>query len=357
MKFTLFFDKSLPEDYILLGGKGASLASMSIANLPVPLGFCVTTDAYSNFIHNAQISQTIIEQVNSIDCTDIDNLERKAISIRALILDKPLPLEVEQSIRTSYELLCQQCGTNNNLPVAVRSSATAEDLPNASFAGQQDTYLWVVGISEVLEHVRKCWASLYTSRAINYRKNQQIAEDEVLMCVVIQKMVNASTAGVTMTLNPINGDRSKIVIDSSWGLGEAVVSGEVTPDNFLVDKIMLEIIKKDIKHKHIAHLPDSVNRCVKIVELEDEKAKRASLTDDEVKDICRVAKIIEKHYKCPQDIEWALDSDLPAGQNVTLLQSRPETVWSQKKINTNPTLKTGMEGILNTLMNPLAGKK
>ncbi len=356
MKYTLFFKEALPEDYHLLGGKGASLASMTTANLPVPQGFCVTTNAYAAFLESGKITDIIIEKVNKIDCTDVAKLDLASEEIRQIILQEPLPVEVEENIKTSYQALCEMAGMSNELPVAVRSSATAEDLPDASFAGQQDTYLWVVGEGEVLENVRKCWASLYTSRAINYRKNQEIVESEVLMCVVIQKMVNARTAGVAMTLNPTNGDRSKIVIDSSWGLGEAVVSGEVTPDNFMVDKIMLQVLKSDIQNKHIEHVPDRINRCVVTKEIEGARATEPSLSEAEVKEICRMSKIIEKHYKCPQDIEWAIDFDLPEGQNFTLLQSRPETVWTQKKVETG-TIKMGMEGILNTLMNPISSKK
>ncbi|MES2517685.1 MAG: PEP/pyruvate-binding domain-containing protein [Bacteroidota bacterium] len=356
MDFTLFFKEALPEQYHLLGGKGASLASMSIANLPVPVGFSITTHAYSAFLTEANLSALIMNIVNAIDCTNIENLDKSSAEIRHLILERPLPKQVETSIKESYKKLCQMAGMEEDLPVAVRSSATAEDLPDASFAGQQDTYLWVVGEDEVLENVRKCWASLFTSRAINYRKNQNIEESEVLMSVVVQKMVNARTAGVSMTLNPINGDRSKIVIDASWGLGEAVVSGEVTPDNFLVDKIMLEILKANIQNKHIEHVPDKANRCVSTQEITDERATQSSLTDKEIIEICRISKVIEKHYKCPQDIEWAIDADLPEGENFTLLQSRPETVWSQKKAETS-TIKMGMEGILNTLMNPISAKK
>lgn len=357
MKYTIFFNDALPEDYPLLGGKGASLASMITANLPVPYGFCVSTHAYVAFIHSGSIKDLIIEKVNAIDCTDVAKLDTASEEIRNLILEKPLPQDIEDSIKKAYREMCAIAGMTNELPVAVRSSATAEDLPDASFAGQQDTYLWVVGENEVLENVRKCWASLYTSRAINYRKNQGIEESEVLMCVVVQKMVNARTAGVAMTLNPTNGDRSKIVIDASWGLGEAVVSGEVTPDNFMVDKIMLQVLKSDIQHKHIEHVPDRANRCVVTKEISGARATEPSLTENEIKEICRMAKIIEKHYKCPQDIEWAIDFDLPEGQNFTLLQSRPETVWTQKKVETTGGIKTGMEGILNTLMNPISSKK
>jgi pyruvate, water dikinase len=356
MKYTLFFKEATPAEYELLGGKGASLASMSAADMPVPVGFCVTTQAFEKFLKEAELVQKIIEKVNCIDCTQIEMLDENSKEIRDLILEKPLPNAVKDSIISNYRELCKMSGMENNLPVAVRSSATAEDLPDASFAGQQDTYLWVVGEEEVLLNVRKCWASLYTSRAINYRKNQNIQESEVLMSVVIQKMVNARTAGVAMTMNPLNGDKSKIVIDSSWGLGEAVVSGEVTPDNFLVDKIMLIIISSNIQNKEIEHVPDIENRCVVIKEIEPERAKKTSISEEEIIELCKMAKLVEKHYKCPQDIEWAIDADLPAGQNFTLLQSRPETVWSQKK-QEQPKLKTGMEGILNTLMNPIGTKK
>lgn len=357
MKHTLFFKDTTPDDYVLLGGKGASLASMTAAQLPVPVGFCVTTHAYEAFLKDSGHGAVIFEMVDAIDCRDVVQLDKVSEKIRELIVSSNLPEDVQQSIKQSYKALCDLCSANNDLPVAVRSSATAEDLPDASFAGQQDTYLWVVGEEAVLEHVRKCWASLFTSRAINYRRHQHIVENEVLMSVVIQKMVNARTAGVAMTLNPTNGDRSTIVIDSSWGLGEAVVSGEVTPDNFLVDKVMMHIVKANIQNKHIEHVPDKATCRVLTREITDERALRPSLTDQEVKEVCRMAKIIEKHYKCPQDIEWAIDADLPEGQNFTLLQSRPETVWSQKKATTAPAFKMGMEGLVGTLINPLASKK
>jgi pyruvate, water dikinase len=356
MKYTLFFNKSEPSDYQFLGGKGASLASMSVANMPVPVGFCITTHAYEHFLTDSGLKNEILQLVGSIDFSQVDDLDRISAKIREMFMEMGIPDEVQNQIKQSYEELCLLCNHQNNLPVAVRSSATAEDLPDASFAGQQDTYLWIVGENEVLEHVRKCWASLFTSRAINYRKDQNIDENELSMCVVIQKMVNARTAGVAMTLNPTNGDRSKIVIDSSWGLGEAVVSGEVTPDNFMVDKIMLEVIKSNIQNKHIEHVPDKENRRVLTREITDARATEPSINEDEIKELCRIAKVIEKHYKCPQDIEWAIDADLPEGHNFTLLQSRPETVWSQKKVDTS-TIKTGMEGILNTLMNPISAKK
>jgi pyruvate, water dikinase len=359
MKYTCTFKEATKEEYIKLGGKGASLASMSAANFPVPIGFCITTDAYKTHLDDSGLWTQILEKAARIDFEDMSDLEKTATQIRDLILQTPIPEAISASIKNAYQQLCQLTNANDDLPVAVRSSANAEDLPDASFAGQQDTYLWIVGEKAVLEHVQKCWASLFTARAIHYRHDHNIQENDVLMCVVVQKMVNARVAGVIMTLNPTNGDRSKIAIDASWGLGEAVVSGEVTPDHFFVDKVMLEILKSDIHNKHIEHVPDKATRRVVIKEITDDRALEPCLTPEEVKDLCRMAKTIEKHYGCPQDIEWAIDFDLPEGENITLLQSRPETVWSQKKTEvakSTPTFSFGMEGLVNSLLNPIAAK-
>ena len=360
MKYTLFFKEAKPEDYPKLGGKGASLASMSLAQFPVPIGFSITTDAYQELLDSSGFKTEILARIKGISFENKTDLDKISSEIRDLVLKMDMPKPVLKSIKTAYKKLCDITNTHNDLPVAVRSSANAEDLPDASFAGQQDTYLWVVGENAVIEHVKKCWASLFTARAINYRHDHKIAEDGVLMSVVVQKMVNAKTAGVAMTLNPLNGDRSKIVIDAAWGLGEAVVSGEVTPDNFLVDKVMLSVIKANIQNKHIEHVPDKATKTVVVKEITGERATQPSLTETELKDLCEMAKIVEKHYGCPQDIEWAIDFDLPEGQNLTLLQSRPETVWSQKKAETKattPSFSFGMEGLVHSLLNPLAAKK
>jgi pyruvate, water dikinase len=361
MKYTLFFNDATPADYDKLGGKGASLARMSNAQFPVPIGFSVTTDAYKQVLEASGLKDMVLQRIKDISFDNLANLDPISAEIRQHIVQMEMPVEMSNSIKKDYQKLCELTNSNNDLPVAVRSSANAEDLPDASFAGQQDTYLWIVGENAVIEHIKKCWASLFTSRAISYRRDHKIAEDSVLMSVVIQKMVNAKVAGVAMTLNPINGDRSKIVLDASWGLGEAVVSGEVTPDNFLVDKVMIEVVKSSIHNKHIEHVPDREARCVVVKDITDERANQACLTYLEVKEVCRMAKIVEKHYGCPQDIEWAIDADLPEGQNLTLLQSRPETVWSQKKttpsVSSTPSFAFGMQGLVNSLMNPLASKK
>jgi pyruvate, water dikinase len=356
-KYSLFFNEATPADYDKLGGKGASLARMSLAQFPVPMGFCVTTDAYKAVLDATGLKDSWMNQLQSIDYQQFSNLDRVSAELRNQILQMAIPAEMEQNIRKAYQQLCEQTNHINDLPVAVRSSANAEDLPDASFAGQQDTYLWIVGENAVMEHIKKCWASLFTSRAITYRRDHKIGEETVLMSVVIQKMVHAKAAGVAMTLNPINGDRSKIVIDASWGLGETVVSGEVTPDHFLVDKVMMAILKSEIHNKHIEHVPDKAARCVVIREIEAERANQPSLSPSEVQLLCKMAKLVEKHYGCPQDIEWAIDADLPEGENLTLLQSRPETVWSQKKAATTTGFTFGMQGLVNSLINPINKKK
>ncbi|HZG90131.1 MAG TPA: PEP/pyruvate-binding domain-containing protein, partial [Pseudonocardia sp.] len=214
------------------------------------------------------------------------------------------------------------------VPVAVRSSATAEDLPEASFAGQQDTYLWLIGADAVLRRIRDCWASLYTSRAILYRLRNGIGDAGLSTAVAVQKMVNSAVSGVAITLNPATGDRSKITIEASYGLGEMVVSGQVTPDHILVDKVMLSVVRQTIGDKHAELVPDPT--AGRLVEREVDPARRTRrcMTDDEVRAVAAMAKRTEKHYGCPQDVEWAFDTELPAGQNLVVLQSRPETVHS-----------------------------
>jgi pyruvate,water dikinase len=240
-----------------------------------------------------------------------------------------------------------------DVPVAVRSSATAEDLPDASFAGQQDTFLWITGGDAVVEHVKRCWSSIFTDRAISYRHETGHDHEIISMSVGVQKMVQPKAAGVAFTLNPTDGDRSQVAIDSSWGFGEAVVSGEVTPDNYLVDKVLLEISRRTVSSK-VTEYRLNGSGVVEPVAVDPERQTQPSLTDDEVKAVAAMAKRAERHYGSPQDVEWAIDAHLPAGENVVLLQSRPETVWSRKPRKQVATVGAGfMDGILATLMSPV----
>lgn len=346
--YTFFFDSENEPDHLLLGGKCRSLAIMTKAGAPVPPGFAVTTHAFDAVMQQTDLLEKINVLVTALDHENIKEVDLVSAQIRKLILDQPVPQAVHDETHRAYEALMDFCG--GEVPVAVRSSATAEDLPDASFAGQQDTYLWIIGRDDVMHKIRECWASLYTSRAMTYRLANNIATEGLSMAVAVQKMVNARTAGVAMTIDPTNGDRSKIVIDSSWGLGELVVSGEVTPDNFVIDKIMLQPVKRIISDKHEELVPDGVGGIVKKT-VDQARRNQPSLSDEELTLVAKLAKVAEKHYGSVQDIEWAIDADLPAGQNVLLLQSRPETVWSQKPAEMKVTsLGSGIESITTSLM-------
>jgi pyruvate,water dikinase len=213
--------------------------------------------------------------------------------------------------------------------VAVRSSATSEDSAEASFAGLQDTYLWVHGADSVLEHVRRCWASLYSVESVTYRLRRGIPEDDLGMAVVVQRMVGARSSGVMFTRSPLSGDKSVVAIDASWGLGSAVVSGDVTPDSFVVSKVTGEV-RRTVATKTRWHRPDPSGSGVVETDVPGDLQDRPSLSDEEIAELVAIARRVEAHYGRPQDIEWAVAESAPAGENVFLLQSRPETVWAAK---------------------------
>jgi pyruvate, water dikinase len=340
--YTLPFTAISAADHARVGGKCASLGQMTQAGVAVPPGFAITTEAYQLMLDQHGLGAEITRHLKGVDPENVDQLDKAAQTIRERIGSHPIPKSVDAAIRAAYTSL-------GEFPVAVRSSATAEDLPDASFAGQQDTYLWIAGIDQVLDKVRDCWASLYTSRAIAYRAKNNIVHADVLMSVGVQKMVNAKCAGVAMTLDPSNGDRTRIVIDASWGIGETVVSGTVTPDNFTVEKVMEQILARKISDKHVELVGDPAKGVAIERPVDKARRKKACLTDAEVLAVARLAKSLEKQNKCPQDVEWAIDADLPDGQNLLALQSRPETVWSQKKKTTVTNYGLGMMGIVESL--------
>lgn len=350
--YTLDFARISHADFSRVGGKCASLGEMTQAGVAVPPGFAVTTDAYAAMLSHHNMKAEIERHLAGVDPFDIDQVDRAAQAIRIRIRSHKLPADVETAIRTAYAAM------GDDMPVAVRSSATAEDLPDASFAGQQDTYLWVRGADQVVEKVRDCWASLYTTRAVAYREKNRIPHIDVLMSVGVQKMVNARAAGVVMSIDPVNGDRTKIVIDASWGLGEMVVSGVVTPDNFTVEKVLMEIIDRKISDKHVELVGDAEAGEALEREVPEDRRRKQCLSDAEVIAVAALAKRLEKQNKCPQDVEWAIDADLPDGQNLLALQSRPETIWSQKKTAApKQTYATGMMGIVGTLNSALTVKR
>ncbi len=347
----VWFDRYTDRDHARVGGKNGSLGTMMAAGLPVPPGFAITVEAYRAVRDHPERRAEVDGLLSTIDLTDTDRLERISAQVREIIGGALLADELRRQVAGAYSELCTRCGVED-VPVAVRSSATAEDLPDASFAGEHDTFLWVRGADDVLEKMRRCWSSIFTARAISYRHQMGHDHDVISMSVGVQQMVQPRTSGVAFTLNPTDGDRSTVAIDASWGLGEAVVGGEVNPDNFLVDKVLFEIVRRSISCKSIEYRVGADDR-VEHVDVEPERQLAPCLTDEEVKAVARLARRAEKHYGHPQDVEWALDMFLPPGENIVLLQSRPETVWSRRP--TTPIARpTGMEGIVSTLLSPLS---
>jgi pyruvate,water dikinase len=327
-------------DYLSVGGKNANLGELIKAGFPVPLGFAVTVESYKEVLTKSGLAKEIEDALFGLVVKETEAIDRAGQYIRGLIEAEPMPLVVEEQVRRYYEDLCREYGIAD-LPVAVRSSGTAEDLPGASFAGQQDTYLWVKG-DELVPAIIKCQASLFTSRAISYRMRMGFLHNKVLIGVGVQTMVNAKAAGVMFTLNPANGDRSKIMIGGSWGLGESVVSGEVTPDEWKVDKVVFEIIQATLSPKRIERIVDQNSERVITVDVSSDRRDKACLSNEEVIEIAKLGKRIEQHYGSAQDIEWAITKDLPFPQNIFIVQTRPETVWSGQKVESN--LKTTGSG-------------
>ncbi len=328
---VIWFEDLRRTDIPSVGGKNANLGEMTYAHLPVPPGFAITAYSYKKFIEGTGIATKIYDIINETMTNPDDPKQGELASkkIRKLIESTRMPKDIEKAIRSAYDELCKKLKMKDVF-VAVRSSATAEDLADASFAGQQETFLNIRGGDAVIANTTKCWSSLFTPRAIFYRNEKGFAHEKVFISVGVQKMVNSKAAGVMFTLNPVTGDTTKIVIDGNWGLGEAVVSGSVTPDDFVVDKESLKVTEKMLAHKTVEYIRDPKTGETIHAEVPREKQDMPCLTDEEVQKLAELAKRIESHYGKPQDIEWAIDGDIHYANNVFIVQSRPETVWSAK---------------------------
>jgi phosphohistidine swiveling domain-containing protein len=298
----------------IAGGKAANLGELARAGLPVPGGFCVTTAAYGLVAEGADLDQ-ILNTLAGTPPEDTTRLAELATSARASLSEAPVPDALARAITTAYGEL----GEGASVPLAVRSSATAEDLPYASFAGQQDTYLNVVGAENVLDAVRRCWASLWTDRAVSYRASNGIDHRSVRLAVVVQRMVEAEVAGILFTANPLTGRRRQAVIDAAPGLGEAVVSGAVNPDHFVVNTATGEIVERRLGDKRVTvrAAAGSGTERVALESHEDE----ASLSDGQIRALAKLGARVEAHYGSPQDTEWAIDNE----GRIWLLQARPIT--------------------------------
>ncbi len=294
--------------------------------VPVPPGFAITAYAFEYFIKKTGIDKKVYQIIEDADITDLDILNKVAGKAREIIETAPMPEEIEKAIIDAYDELRERTKDKSVL-VAVRSSATAEDLPGASFAGQQDTFLNVTR-EDLLEKVQRCWGSLFTPRATMYRVEKGFKHEDVLISVAVQQMVDARSAGVMFTIEPVTGEEDKILINSGWGLGEAIVSGKITPDEFTVDKNTLEILNMYIAKKTSQFQRDPSSGETKHIPVESDKQEIPSLTDEEVITLAKFGKQIEEHYGIPQDIEWAIDEK---GKQL-ILQSRPETVYTKVEV-------------------------
>ena len=336
-KFIKWFEELRKEDVPLVGGKGANLGEMTSAGIPIPPGFCVTAEAYKYFVENVKVEdgrtlqEWIMDVISKTNVDDSKQLQENTAKIREKIISMEMPEEIASEIEQAYKKLSQRFNMEE-VYVAVRSSATAEDLPEASFAGQQETYLDVLGIDDVKEKVKKCWASLWTARATFYRAKQGFDHSKVYLSAVVQKMVNSETSGVMFTANPVTNDRSEIMINAAWGLGEAVVSGAVSPDEYIVEKGTWKIKEKFVAKKEIMIVrnPETGRGTVKVSTAEflgPEYVEKQVLTDEQIIEVAQIGARIEEHYGWPQDIEWAYDRD---DGKLYIVQSRPVTTLKEE---------------------------
>ena len=318
MEYVEFFEELRKEDVDIAGGKGANLGELTQAGIPVPPGFVITSATYQKFMDETGITQEIMDILDALDVNNNKELQESARKIKKIIKETEIPDEISSLIIEAYNALGHRIGKDNAF-VAVRSSATAEDLPEASFAGQQDTYLNVKGPEDLIKYVRKCWASLFGARAIFYREENNFDHSKVYIAVVIQEMVDAEKAGVMFTVHPSTGEE-KILIEGAWGLGEAVVSGTVTPDTYWVDKYTGKILEQQISEKNIMFQKKSENgQTVQVAVPEDLKNKQV-LNATELSQLVELGKNIHEHYQFPQDTEWAIEDG-----KIFMLQSRPVT--------------------------------
>jgi pyruvate,water dikinase len=308
-------------DRPIAGGKGASLGELTRAGIAVPPGFVVTTHAFDLFLAALEARAPVRARIETCDPDDLAAVTALSRDLRRRVEEEAVPAEVEDALLAAYNILSADRGA----PVAVRSSATTEDAADASFAGLQDTFLWVIDADDLVARVRECWGSLYSVESITYRRRQSFPEAGVAMAVVVQQMVDARVAGVMFTRSPTTGDKSVITIEGAWGLGSAVVSGEVTPDHWVLGKITGEISVREISDKHIEHCP-LASGGVEERTVPDDRRRAACLDDATLQALRDIGRRVERHYGAAQDIEWAVDRE----GEVMLLQSRPETIWSTK---------------------------
>ncbi|HEY3278569.1 MAG TPA: PEP/pyruvate-binding domain-containing protein [Syntrophorhabdaceae bacterium] len=322
-RLTLWYEETDGKDFPLVGKKNANLGEMIKAGIPVSPGFALTIHANNRFLELTGIKGTIETQIETLGHVTFDTAKHASAIAMELIESAEMPALLEDDILENYDRLCEmsQCPS---CPVAVRSSGAV------SMPGQMETYLNICGEKDLIAYIRKCWSSAYNTEAIMYRMNKGMPF-LFNIGVGIPKMVNSRVSGIIFTINPINGDMSKISIDASYGLGEAVVSGLVTPDTYLVDKVTFELIKLVVGSKEIQCVYREGSSDIVETSVDEEKRVTRCLSPEEVKELARVGKLIEGYYGKAYDIEFGIDGDMEFPHNVIILQVRPESVWSKKE--------------------------
>ena len=347
-KLMLWFNEIGKNDVPLVGGKSASLGEMtSKTKVPVPNGFALTADAYRLFLRENKLEENIAKSLSRLkDLNDTLTLQGVGAEIRKMITSAPVPVTLKKLITDAY----QELGTREKVKnpfVAIRSSATAEDLPDASFAGQQESYLNVTGVANVIQSVKECYASLFTDRAIFYRVQKGFNHMDVALSAIVQMMCYSESSGVMFTMDPTNGDESLVLVEASYGLGEYVVKGTVTPDDYFVDKGTMKIIRKTIPTKTIMLIRNE-NGGTEERKVPDNLKDQQVITDEQIIELTKYALAIEQHYGHVMDIEWGLDTQT---RRLLILQARPETVWSVHKtpIQKTPAVVTEKKILLKGL--------
>jgi pyruvate, water dikinase len=340
MKDILWFEELDRGSLAEAGGKGANLGEMLKAGFPVPPGFVTTSGAYFKHLDHNDLREPITEMLEGLDVDDTAKLQETAEKIQNMIIGAEIPPAIEEKIKENYQKLCEMRG-EEEVYVAVRSSATAEDLPGASFAGQQSTFLNVHGPDGTIKAVKECWASLFTARAIFYRVQNNFEHMKVGLSAVIQEMVQSEKAGVMFSVNPVNNRKNEIMIEAAYGLGEVVVSGSVTPDTYVLAKDSFKILRKDIAKQTwmiIKHKGENAK-----AEIKDEKQNEQKIPDEVIVELAKIGAKLEEHYEFPQDIEWAYTNN-----EIYIVQSRPITTLKaeepEKKAKAAPSTPEEFEG-------------
>lgn len=305
-----------------VGGKGASLGELTGAGIDVPPGFVLRTEGFRAFLDHLERAAPLRDRIAALDPDDLPAVEAECARAMERVRSEPLPEALRAAILAAHGELA-----GDGAAVAIRSSATSEDADDASFAGLQDTFLYVMDGASALDRIRDCWASLYSVNSVTYRRRRGLPEADVAMAVVVQKMVDSEVSGVMFTRSPLTGDRSLMVIEAAFGLGSAVVGGEVTPDRIVVGKITGAVTERAIADKAVEHRPRPGGGVAEVA-LDEARRRGPALDDDGIAALRALGRRVEAHYGKPQDIEWAIERGTG---RLYVLQSRAETVWSQKE--------------------------